>query len=176
MKILLFPSVNGRHVKRRKNMMRYLVFCLFSVFVIYAATARDQIYPADSDPAATINQAISSAQENDKAVLVIFGADWCGDCRALHDLMKANPVKKTVSTNFEVVHVDVGNWDKNEGVRKIFGYPAENGIPSLVIMDNSASVRFVSRNGEFAGARTMGNDEFNRRLEDLLNQMKDTPS
>lgn len=160
---------------KEKNMMRYLVFCLLSLlFNITSAT--ETIYPADADPAATINQAISTAQGNDKAILVVFGADWCGDCRSLHNLMKVDPVKSTVATNFEVVHVDVGNWDKNEAVRKIFGYPAENGIPSLVIMDKSASVRFVSRNGEFAGARTMGNDEFNRRLKDLLKQMKNTPS
>lgn len=154
-------------------MIRLFSACILTfLFVSSAINAAEKIYPSDADPAATINQAITNAKTTNKAVLIVFGADWCGDCRSLHDLMAEAPVKETVALNFEVVHVDVGNWDKNEAVRKVFGYPAENGIPSLVIMDSAASIRFVSRNGEFAGASSMGKNEFNRRLEELLSQMK----
>jgi len=150
-------------------------FLFLATLVILSASAASVIYPPDNDPISTIENATSQAKVDGKALLIVFGADWCGDCRALDKLMDKEPVTKTIAENFEVVHVDVGNWDKNEPVRTIFGYPAENGIPPLVVMDSNSTVHFVSRNGEFAGASSMGKDELNNRLQIIVKQLKSLP-
>ena len=111
-------------------------------------------YDPDADPAATYQQAIERAGQQGKLVLLVFGSEWCPDCRSLNKKMGEPPLNETVQQNFIVAHVDIGNWDKNMAFTEQFGEPVGKGIPSIAIIDADKTVLYVSEAGEFASARS----------------------
>jgi len=62
----------------------------------------------------------SEVLENDRPVIVEFGADWCGPCRAVSDLVEE--LTETHADGLHVVHVDVDDNPKtpsNYGIKSI---------------------------------------------------------
>jgi thioredoxin 1 len=47
------------------------------------AQANDGPYNEQANAQADVQQALHAAQANHHNVLLVFGANWCGDCRAL---------------------------------------------------------------------------------------------
>src|SRR5882724_3753476 len=86
------------------------------------ATKKD-LYPADADAKKEIEQALKQAAIEKKRVLLVFGGNWCYDChvldRALHEGAAGNVVKES----FLVVHVDIGEGDKNLDLLKKYKVP-----------------------------------------------------
>jgi thioredoxin-related protein len=118
------------------------------------ANAQDYGYDPDADPAATYQQALERAGQQDKVVLLVFGSEWCADCRSLNKKMAQAPLSETVTENFIVAHVDIGNWDRNMEFTEQFGEPVAKGIPSIVIVGSDKKLLYVSEAGEFASARS----------------------
>ena len=93
------------------------------------------VYDEKADATAQVDRAIAQAKKENKRVLIQWGANWCGWCRLLHECMKKDAaLAKTVAYEYEVVHVDVGRFDKNQDLVKRFG-AAIKGIPYLTIVD-----------------------------------------
>lgn len=79
---------------------------------------------------AKVLKTFETAKANNKNVLLIFDAVWCGYCRKLNQItMKDAKVKKTLA-DFEVVNVDV---DKYPEVLKAFVGGAKNGVPFIML-------------------------------------------
>ena len=71
---------------------------LFLVLSLAMATSRAmaasrKIYDEKADAVSDVHAAIREAGRHNKNVVVIFGANWCGDCRALDRQMhqRASP-------------------------------------------------------------------------------------
>ncbi len=111
-------------------------------------------YHPEADPAVDYQRALEQAKAQDKLVLVVFGSQWCPDCRSLNTKMSQEPLQATVQDNFIVTHVDVGNWDKNMAFVAQFGEPVAKGIPSIAIVGSDKKAYYVSTAGEFASARS----------------------
>ena len=47
----------------------------------------------------------------DKQAVVIFGANWCPDCRILAGTLKLPSVDKFIRENYSIMHVDLGKYD-----------------------------------------------------------------
>jgi protein disulfide-isomerase len=65
------------------------------------------------------------------------------------------------------VKVNVGHWDKNLDIAKSYGVPLEKGIPAVAILSSRNKVLYVTREGELANARQMGENgiyEFFKRV------------
>jgi len=143
--------------------MRILPLLLF--FCITAATAAEHPYNESADAKLDIRQALAAATNT--PVIVVFGANWCGDCKALDAAMKKGASAKLLSRDFGIVKVDVGHFDKNVDVAKSYGVPLEKGIPAVAIISPRNEVLYVTREGELANARTMGDEgiyEFFKRV------------
>ena len=100
-------------------------------------------------------------------VIVVFGANWCGDCRALDTAIKNGASAALLSRDFSIVKVDVGQMDKNLDVAKSYGVPLEKGIPAVAIISTNNEVLYATRAGELADARKMGDNgiyEFFKRV------------
>ena len=54
--------------------------------------------------------------------------------------------------------VDVGHFDKNVDVAESYGVPLKKGIPAVAIISPKNEVLYVTREGEVADARRMGDD------------------
>ncbi|WP_284568261.1 thioredoxin domain-containing protein [Xanthomonas graminis] len=61
-------------------MQRWLLLSLLTVVPL--AHALDLPYDADADAKAQVQQALAAGRQAHKPTLLIFGANWCGDCRA----------------------------------------------------------------------------------------------
>jgi protein disulfide-isomerase len=61
----------------------------------------------------------------------------------------------------------VGRWDKNLDVAKTYGVPLEKGIPAVAIISAKNETLYVTKEGELANARKMGDKgiyEFFKRV------------
>ncbi len=85
----------------------------------------------------------------------------------LDSAMKNGASAPLLSRDFKIVKVNVGHWDKNLDVAKAYGVPLEKGIPAVVIISSKNKVLYVTREGELANARRMGDNgiyEFFKRV------------
>ena len=121
-----------------------------------AAGSPTKIYDESADAERDIAQALAAAKSSGKAVLLVFGANWCGDCRALDQAMHDKPLSDQVHGKFHVVKVDVARFSKNKLVAQRFSVPLDRGIPTVAVLDNNGAPRFATQAGELADARKLG--------------------
>ncbi len=124
-----------------------------------AAVASALPYDEGADPHRDLQRALADARKGGKRVLVVFGANWCKDCRALDaDFHAGGRTQALVASRYEVVKVDVGKFDRNLDFAKLYGEPIGKGIPSVVVVTSTNEVVYQTRAGELADARSMGPD------------------
>ena len=157
----------------RQCLLQVAPVLLGSLLIVLSLGARAEThgYDPDADPATDYQQALTAAGANGKLVLLVFGSEWCADCRSLNQKMGLAPLEATVSGNFVVAHVDIGNWDLNMGFTEQFGKPVANGIPSIAIVAADKTVLYVSEAGEFASARSAELSGLDRWFKDRLTQI-----
>jgi protein disulfide-isomerase len=112
-------------------------------------------YNEKADANADVQRALTAAHSDHKRVLLVFGANWCGDCRALDQALHGSS-QTLIEGKFDVVKIDVGNFDKNLELDARYGHPIGNGIPAVVVVDSSGQVLYSTKGGELANARKMG--------------------
>lgn len=128
---------------------------LSSLLVAASAFAATLPYDESADAKAQIQQALVAARAHQGKVLLVFGANWCEDCRVLDQALKADRSAKLVAAEFGVVKVDVGRFDRNLDVASAYGNPIRKGIPAAVILSADNQVLYATRAGELANARRM---------------------
>jgi len=129
---------------------------LFCVFLAVAAVAADNPYNEAADARLDIKQALTQAATNQTPVIIVFGANWCGDCKMLDHAMKNGSSAPLFAKDFKIVKVNVGRFDKNVDVAKSYGVPLAKGIPAVAIISPKSEVLYVTKEGELANARKMG--------------------
>lgn len=129
------------------------------------ADSKKNIYPATADAHADIKKALEKAGKEHKRVLVVFGANWCYDCHVLDLAFERDDIAPLVEANYEVVHVDVGEGDKNQDLMKEYQVPMDRGIPAIAVLDSTGKVLFSQKNGEFEKARALGPEDLVKFLE-----------
>ena len=129
---------------------------------------KKNIYPSTADAHAEIKQALEKSGKEHKRVLIVFGANWCYDCHVLDLAFERPDIAPLVGANFEVVHVDVGQGDKNQDLMKDYDVPMDRGIPAIAVLDSNGKLLFSQKNGEFEKARSLGPED----LLKFLNEWK----
>jgi hypothetical protein len=109
----------------------------------------EDLYPAGADAEAELNSSLSRAAATGKHVLVVFGANWCYDCHILEAAFRLPEVRPLLEGNFEVVHVDIGNGERNGKVALRCGVSLQNGVPALAVLDAQGKVLFGETGGKF---------------------------
>jgi thioredoxin 1 len=120
---------------------------------VKAAKPRKELYPENADAHAEIKEALVRAAKAHKRVLVVFGANWCYDCHVLDLAFHRDDLAPVVEKNYEVVHVDIGEGDKNQDLMKEYQVPMEKGIPAIAVLDGNGKLLFSQKAGEFEHAR-----------------------
>ena len=150
------------------------------VAVVYGVTVEPSLLPrpavalgqppyrSDVDARTAIEEGKARAAESGKMLMVMFGANWCPDCRTLHDNLYASETKAYVEKHFEVVEIDVGDSKKNAAVQRDLGISV-NVIPLAV---------FYSPWGElvgdtFAGELKPSRHFSSREIRDFLREVVD---
>jgi protein disulfide-isomerase len=138
--------------------MKRLVCTLALAMTAGVASAAGGPYDPSADAKADIQTALAQAAATNEPVLLIFGANWCADCRALDKSLKTSRNAELMSHDFKVVKVDVGNFDHNLDVAAKYGDPIKKGIPAAVIVSPTGQVLYATKGGELADARRMSDD------------------
>ena len=138
--------------------MKPLLFlaALAALLAGYVAYAADLPYSETADAKADVRLALSQART--KPVLLIFGANWCEDCRALDRALKTGRNASLIAREFKVVKIDVGNFDRNLDVAGSYGNPIAKGISAAVILSPGNKVLYSTRAGELSNARRMNEE------------------
>jgi thioredoxin 1 len=70
-----------------------------------------------------------------KQPIVIFGANWCPDARLLEGVMRLPAVKDFLERNANILNIDVGDYEINTALFKMFDKNIQDGIPRVFIMN-----------------------------------------
>jgi thioredoxin 1 len=111
-------------------------------------------YDESADAKKDIAAAFAKAKADKKYVFLDFGANWCPDCHVLRRMLDDDQIKPFVESNYHVVSIDVGNWDKNLDVSAQYGSPIDKGIPAVVILDPDGTIITSTKEGQLADARS----------------------
>ena len=148
--------------------MKSISALLLSVILSMSAFAAEApVYDESADAQAQVVQALAKAKAENKQLMIVFGANWCGDCKMLDGEFKKPAMKALLDANYVVVKVDVNRFNKNLEVVKPYGDVIKKGIPSIVIAPPANQLVYATNGGELADARKMGETgvaEFFREL------------
>lgn len=95
-------------------------------------------YSAAADATADVDAALARAKVNGKRVLLVMGANWCHDSRALAGWLETPRFAALTAARYEVVFVDVGVPQTGEGrnldIARRFGLADVPGTPALLAL------------------------------------------
>jgi hypothetical protein len=83
-----------------------------------------------------IASAKACAAEHGRRLLLEFVAPWCEDCQEMAKLDATSEVAATLKERFERVRVNVGKWDRHEGLRQRFDVHA---LATYVVLEPKTS-------------------------------------
>jgi thioredoxin-related protein len=99
------------------------------------------VYDEKADAQKDVAAAVARAKKDNKRVLIQWGGNWCPWCLLLAATMQNDQALRTKLFNeYEVVHVDIGKFDKNVELSKQLGAELRvvaKAVPFLTILDNS---------------------------------------
>jgi thiol-disulfide isomerase/thioredoxin len=102
-----------------------------------------------------VQQALGRAEDGGRLALVVLGANWCHDSRALASRLHSPPLAELIQQHYELVFVDVGFLDliqqhyelvfvdvgfldQGRDVVQQFGVPQFYATPTVLIIDPSS--------------------------------------
>jgi len=135
--------------------MRKFLLSLSLLVAVSATAAPTLPYDDAADAKTAVTQALASVQADHRPVLLIFGANWCEDCRALDKALKSDKNAALIERKFKVVKISVGHFDQNLDLAAAYGNPIKKGIPAAVVVAPDNTVLFATKGGELADARRM---------------------
>ena len=122
----------------------------FTLLLFLATSSYSQKAPASSEE--IMKEAYSIAKKENKKVLLIFHASWCGWCHKMDTSLNDASVKKYFDDNFVIRHMVVfeskgkENLENPGALEILTKYNADKeGIPFWLIFDKNESFLFDSR-------------------------------
>ena len=103
-----------------------------------------------------------------KKVMLIFGANWCPDCRKFDAQLMKEPLLATILNHYVLVKIDIGQFDKNMDIADAYGKPTSKGIPAVAITDSTGRVTKIITGDKRVATRKRSDDA-------LLNLLDVTP-
>ncbi len=90
------------------------------------------------DPArsarADVDAALARAKATNKRVILVMGANWCHDSKALSGWFETSRFKAMLAPKYELVYVDVGQKDRNIDIAQRFGISSIKGTPTVLVL------------------------------------------
>jgi|SRR6266702_4604650 len=134
------------------------ILVLFSTLLV-AQQQTLQMDPKLYDPAANAKKEIAAAllesKKDHKRVILVFGGNWCFDCQVLNYWFHQRGIVEIVDQYYRVIHVDIGQYDKNLDLPEKYGTTIKKGVPAISILDPTGKILFGDVTGEFENARGM---------------------
>ncbi|WP_298469551.1 thioredoxin family protein [uncultured Erythrobacter sp.] len=95
-------------------------------------------YAVSDDASADVDAALARAAENGKRVMVVMGANWCHDSRALAGWLATERFQTLIDDKYELVFVNIGMPQQDDGhnlqIAERFGLDELPGTPNLLVL------------------------------------------
>ncbi|KPQ24261.1 MAG: Thioredoxin-like protein [Porphyrobacter sp. HL-46] len=95
-------------------------------------------FAVSPDAMGDVDAALARAKANDKRVLLVMGANWCHDSRALAGWLETPRLSALVAERYELVFVNVGLPQTGDGhnlaIAERFGLEGFPGTPALLVL------------------------------------------
>lgn len=95
-------------------------------------------YLVAANPMAEVDTALTRASENDTRLLLVMGANWCHDSRALAGWLGTDRFTALLDEHFELVFVNIGLPQTGDGhnidIAQRFGLEDLPGSPNVLVV------------------------------------------
>ena len=109
-----------------------------------------------------VNKFLSQSIAENKQPIIIFGANWCPDCRIFSGTIDIPKINEFIETYFNILYIDVKRYEINMNLIEYFDIPAEEGIPRVLVFDLNKNIINKSSTTEWRTAR-------DRSSQDIFN-------
>lgn len=92
-------------------------------------------YRGTDDQMAAVEQVLNDADARGTYALIVLGANWCHDSRALAERLQQEPLSQLVQTRYATALIDVGYYEHGFDVMEAFGQPIYYATPTVLIVD-----------------------------------------
>jgi thioredoxin 1 len=123
------------------------------------------LYPSADEASADIDAALHAAAKDGKRVILEFGGNWCFDCHVLDAAFHSTAIAPLVEANYHLVHVNIGEFDKNLDLTKKYDTPLDKGVPALAVLDADGKVIYSQKQGEFESSARLDTQDLIQFLE-----------
>ena len=94
-------------------------------------------FDAKADARAQVDMALARAKSGNHMVMIVMGANWCHDSRALAGWLVRPRFAAMLASRYELVFVDVGYKNHNIDIAHRFGLKSIKGTPTVMIVDGN---------------------------------------
>jgi thioredoxin-like negative regulator of GroEL len=95
-------------------------------------------YLVSDNASADVDAALSRARQSGKRVLLVMGANWCSDSRALAGWLATDRFAELIERKYELVFVNIGmprsGDGHNLGIARRFGLQELPGLPNVLVL------------------------------------------
>jgi hypothetical protein len=95
-------------------------------------------YHVSENASADVDAALAQARQSGKRVLLVMGANWCSDSRALAGWLATDRFAELIERKYELVFVNIGmprsGDGHNLGIATRFGIPELPGLPNVLVL------------------------------------------
>ena len=106
-----------------------------------------------------LNKFMNETVAANKQPILMFGANWCPDCRIFAGTMNIPKIKAYIEERFNVLYIDVKRYEINMHLMEEYGIPSAEGIPRLFVFDKDKNLLNNSRTAEWRTARDRSSQE-----------------
>ena len=100
-----------------------------------------------------VKKFMEATTSKSKQPIIIFGGNWCPDCRILDGTLQIPTINKFMKTHYKIMHIDIGRYDKNMELMSFFEIDKEKGVPRVLVFDNKKNLLNSSSTREWTTAR-----------------------
>lgn len=130
-------------------------------------------YNSARNASADVDATLFAARIQSKNAMVVMGANWCHDSRALAGEFQTQRFQSLISTEYELVYVDVGRKDRNIDIANRFGLDTIEGTPTVFIIAPDGSVLNLDSAPTWRHAASMESDDIYRYFKDFAKAAKE---
>ena len=109
-----------------------------------------------------VADAMGRAKANGHRVLLVFGANWCHDSRALAGWFATPRFAAMLGPRYEIVWIDVGQKDHNLDLARRFGLDGIKGTPTVLMLDSAGKPLNLKDAPRWHDASKRGEDKIYR--------------
>lgn len=128
-------------------------------------------YVASETATADVNAALTRANRSGKRVLLVMGANWCGDSRALAGWLATERFEDLIDRKYELVFVDIGmpaaSGRRNVEIARGFGVTELPGSPNVLVITGDGVLVNPTTAANWRNAASRSSDDIYNELAAL---------